>query len=54
MKDIEQGVPDEVIDEAGDTTAMTLKKATADVLVLELVVLEKILEKVFGKDKFKT
>ena len=27
MKNIEQGVPDEVIDEAGDTTAMTLKKA---------------------------
>jgi len=27
MKDVEPGVPDEVIDEAGDTTAMTLKKA---------------------------
>ena len=27
MKDIEPGVPDEVIEEAGDTTAMTLKKA---------------------------
>jgi len=27
MKDVEQGVPDEVIEEAGDTTAMTLKKA---------------------------
>ena len=27
MKDVEPGVPDEVIEEAGDTTAMTLKKA---------------------------
>jgi hypothetical protein len=27
MKDVEPGVPNEVIDEAGDTTAMTLKKA---------------------------
>jgi len=27
MKNIEQGVPERVIDEAGDTTAMTLKKA---------------------------
>ena len=27
MKDIEQGVPDEVIDEAGDPDSMTLKKA---------------------------
>ena len=27
MKDVESGVPDEVIEEAGDTTAMTLKKA---------------------------
>ena len=27
MKDVEPGVPDEVIAEAGDTTAMTLKKA---------------------------
>jgi len=31
MKDIEQGVPDEVIDEAGDTTAMTLKKASGGI-----------------------
>jgi hypothetical protein len=27
MKDVEPGVPDEVIEEAGDTTALTLKKA---------------------------
>jgi len=27
MKDIEQGVPDEVIDEAGDVDSMTLKRA---------------------------
>jgi len=31
MKDIEQGVPDEVIDEAGDTTAMTLKRASGGI-----------------------
>jgi hypothetical protein len=31
MKDIEQGVPDEVIDEAGDTTAMTLKRSSGGI-----------------------
>jgi hypothetical protein len=31
MKDIEPGVPDEVVDEAGDTTAMTLKKASGGI-----------------------
>jgi hypothetical protein len=31
MKNIEPGVPDEVIDEAGDTTAMTLKKSSGGI-----------------------
>ena len=31
MKDIEQGVPDEVIDEAGDTSALTIKKASGGI-----------------------
>ena len=31
MKNIEQGVPERVIDEAGDTTAMTLKRASGGI-----------------------
>jgi hypothetical protein len=31
MKDIEPGVPDEVVDEAGDTTAMTLKRSSGGI-----------------------
>ena len=55
MKDIEQGVPDEVIDEAGDTTAMTLKeKADGGRINFRIGGSpRKFLEKVFGKDKFK-
>jgi hypothetical protein len=53
MKDIEQGVPDEVIDEAGDTTAMTLKKADGGRIGFSKGKLAtggiKFLEKIFGK-----
>ena len=62
MKDIEQGVPDEVIDEAGDTTAMTLKeKADGGRINFSAGNLAKLgitgssrrfLEKVFGKESF--
>jgi len=65
MKDVEQGVPDEVIEEAGDTTAMTLKKADggrigfsggnlAKFLADRTITgsSRKFLEKVFGKEKF--
>ena len=31
MKDVESGVPDEVIEEAGDTTAMTLKRSSGGI-----------------------
>ena len=31
MKDVEPGVPDEVIEEAGDIDAMTLKKASGGI-----------------------
>ena len=66
MKNVEQGVPDEVIEEAGDTTAMTLKEKADGGRIgfskgkLALKVGEKIktigsrtlafLEKVFGKE----
>jgi len=66
MKDIEQGVPDEVIDEVGDTTAMTLKKADGGrigfsagggkFLLSKLGInstTTRFLEKVFGKEKYK-
>ena len=55
MKDLEQGVPDEVIEEAGDTTSMTLKEK-ADGGRINFRVggsPRKFLEKVFGKEKFK-
>jgi hypothetical protein len=61
MKNIEQGVPDEVIEEAGDTTAMTLKKADGGRIGYNIGGLSKLgitgssrrfLEKVFGKEKF--
>jgi len=55
MKDVEQGVPDEVIEEAGDIDAMTLKKAdggrigfSKGKLVFENA--KKFLEKIFGKE----
>ena len=55
MKDIEQGVPDEVIEEAGDVDAMTLKKAdggrigfSKGKLVFENA--KRFLEKIFGKE----
>ena len=65
MKDVEPGVPNEVIEEAGDTTAMTLKKADGGRIgyskgKIALKAGEKIktigsrtlafLEKVFGKE----
>ena len=54
MKDVEQGVPDEVIEEAGDTTAMTLKKAEGGRIGFRIGGSpRKFLEKVFGKEKFK-
>jgi hypothetical protein len=54
MKNIEQGVPDEIIEEAGDTTAMTLKKADGGRIGFRVGGSgKKFLEKVFGKDKFK-
>jgi len=50
MKDIEQGVPDEVIDEAGDTTAMTLKKADGGRIGFRVGGSgKKFIEKIFGK-----
>jgi hypothetical protein len=50
MKNIEQGVPDEVIDEAGDTTAMTLKKADGGRIGFKLGGSgKKFIEKIFGK-----
>ena len=63
MKDVEQGVTDEVIEEAGDTTAMTLKKAdggrigfSGGKLALSSLGItgssRRFLEKVFGKEKF--
>jgi len=65
MKNIEQGVPNEVIEEAGDTTAMTLKKADGGRIgyvggglanVLARLGIKgssrKFLERVFGKKKF--
>jgi hypothetical protein len=59
MKNIEQGVPDEIIEEAGDTTAMTLKKADGGRIGFAGGLLAKgggrrFLEKVFGKERFKT
>ena len=66
MKDIEQGVPDEVIDEAGDPNSMTLKKADGGrigfsagggkFLLSKLGInstTTRFLEKVFGKQKYK-
>jgi len=54
MKDIAPGVPDEVINEAGDTTAMTLKKADGGRINFRVGGSpRKFLEKVFGKEKFK-
>jgi hypothetical protein len=54
MKNIEQGVPDEIIEEAGDTTAMTLKKADGGRIGFRIGGSpRKFLERVFGKDKFK-
>jgi hypothetical protein len=54
MKNIEQGVPDEIIEEAGDTTAMTLKKADGGRIGFRIGGSpRKFLEKIFGKDKFK-
>ena len=66
MKNVEQGVPDEVIEEAGDTTAMTLKKADggrigfntgksfAKLLADKTITgsSRRFLEKVFGKESF--
>ena len=66
MKNVEQGVPDEVIKEAGDTTAMTLKKADggrigfntgksfAKLLADKTITgsSRRFLEKVFGKETF--
>ena len=61
MKDVNDGVPDEVIEEAGDTTAMTLKKADGGRINFSAGSLARLgitgssrrfLEKVFGKEKF--
>ena len=53
MKDIQQGVPDEVIEEAGDTTAMTLKKAEGGRIGFRVGGSgKKFLEKIFGKTNF--
>jgi hypothetical protein len=57
MKDVEQGIPDEVIEEAGDIDAMTLKKADGGRIgfaggKLAQVSGRKFLERVFGKQKF--
>jgi hypothetical protein len=64
MKDVEQGVPDEVIEEAGDIDAMTLKKANGGRIgfsgglanVLARLGIKgssrRFLEKVFGKERF--
>jgi len=65
MKDVEDGVPEDVLDDAGDTTAMTLKKADggrigfsggklATFLADKTITgsSRKFLEKVFGKQKF--
>ncbi len=50
MKDVEQGVPDDVIDEAGDTTAMTLKKAEGGRIGFKVGGSgKKFIEKIFGK-----
>ena len=56
MKDIEQGIPDEVVEEAGDIDAMTLKKAEGGRIgfaggKLAINAGRKFLEKVFGKEK---
>jgi len=58
MKDIEPGIPDEVVEEAGDIDAMTLKKAEGGRIGFNKgkLVMEggrKFLEKVFGKEKLK-
>jgi hypothetical protein len=66
MKDVEQGVPNEVVEEAGDIDAMTLKKADGGrigfsggggkFLLSKLGInstTTRFLEKVFGKQKFK-
>ena len=55
MKDIEGGVPDEVIEEAGDTTAMTLKeKADGGRIGFRIGGSgKKFLEKIFGKEAMK-
>jgi hypothetical protein len=50
MKNIEQGVPDEIIEEAGDTTAMTLKKADGGRIGFRVGGSgKKFIEKIFGK-----
>ena len=50
MKNVEQGVPDEVIEEAGDTTAMTLKKADGGRIGFKVGGSgKKFIEKIFGK-----
>ena len=66
MKDVEPGVPDEVIEEAGDIDAMTLKKADGGRIGFNKGKLaveggrrlveegRRFLEKVFGKEKFQT
>jgi hypothetical protein len=54
MKDIEPGIPDEVIEEAGDIDAMTLKKAEGGRIGFSKGKLAtnavKFLEKIFGKE----
>ena len=61
MKDVEPGVPDEVVQEAGDPDSMTLKKANGGRIGFSAGYLAKLginstsrrfLEKVFGKEKF--
>ena len=58
MKDVEQGVPDEVVEEAGDIDAMTLKRADGGRIgfsggKIATNAGRKFLEKVFGKESFK-
>jgi hypothetical protein len=55
MKDVEQGVPNEVVEEAGDIDAMTLKKADGGRIGFRVGGSgRKFLERVFGKERFKT
>ena len=54
MKDIEQGVPDEVVNEAGDPDSMTLKKADGGRIGFRVGGSgKKFLEKIFGKEAMK-